>query len=83
MLTDPTGAGDVFGGAALAALAGGASLEEAARWGSATASFVVEAFGAARLWEIERADVERRAATIPRGGRPARRRKPRVVRSPR
>ncbi len=64
-VTDPTGAGDVFGGAALAALAAGASLEEAARWGSATASFVVEAFGAARLWEIDRADVERRVAALP------------------
>ena len=64
-VVDPTGAGDAFAGAALAALARGASLEDAVRWGCATASFVVEAFGMARLWEIGRGDVERRAATIP------------------
>ena len=64
-VVDPTGAGDAFAGAALAALARGAALEDAVRWGCATASFVVEAFGMARLWEIGRGDVEQRAATIP------------------
>lgn len=63
-VVDPTGAGDSFAGATLAALAGGAELEAAVRWGCATASFTVEAFGAERLWTLGAEEVEARAASI-------------------
>ncbi|MEE9277627.1 MAG: PfkB family carbohydrate kinase [Dehalococcoidia bacterium] len=44
-VVDPTGAGDSFAGGTLSALARGASLDDAARWGCAVASFAVEGFG--------------------------------------
>ncbi|PZC43582.1 MAG: Sugar or nucleoside kinase, ribokinase family [Chloroflexi bacterium] len=66
-VVDPTGAGDSFAGANLSALAAGAGLDEAVRWGCATASFAVEAFGPEGLWALAARDVERRAAMIAPG----------------
>ena len=68
---DPTGAGDTFAGAALSALEGGASLEEAVRWGCATASFAVEGFGVEGLWAADRAAVEQRMSGLGEGVRRA------------
>ena len=63
-VVDPTGAGDSFGGAALSALARGATLSEAARWGCAVASFTVQDFGLAGLLQASFENVGERAAQI-------------------
>ncbi len=52
-VTDPTGAGDTFGGGFIAALARGESCAQAVIEGSAWASFCVEAFGVERLTEVK------------------------------
>ena len=61
---DPTGAGDTFTAAMLSAMAGGADPVEAARWGCATASFVVEAFGIGGLLGATEAGVRERLGGI-------------------
>ena len=61
---DPTGAGDSFAGGVLSALACGAPLDDAVRWGCAVASFTVEAFGPEALFGLRRADVRARAGRI-------------------
>ncbi|MCB0718376.1 MAG: sugar kinase [Bacteroidetes bacterium] len=63
---DPTGAGDSFMGGFVGSLARSRdfsveSLKRAVVFGSAVASFCVEAFGPDRLLEISRSDVELRA----------------------
>ena len=64
-VVDPTGAGDSFGGATLAALASGADLLQAARVGVTVASFTVEAFGPDRLLDVTAAELERRQGEAP------------------
>ena len=61
---DPTGAGDSFAGGVLSALACGAPLDDAVRWGCAVASFTVEAFGPEALFALRREDVSARAGRI-------------------
>ena len=61
---DPTGAGDVFVGAVLSALARGDELVEAARWGCAAASFAVERFGLEGILAATRAEAEARLAEV-------------------
>lgn len=61
---DPTGAGDTFTAAMLSAMAAGEELVEAARWGCATASFAVEAFGIAGLLGATEAGVRERLGGI-------------------
>ena len=61
---DPTGAGDVFVGAVLSALARGDDLVAAARWGCAAASFAVERFGLDGILSATRADAEARLAEV-------------------
>lgn len=63
-VVDPTGAGDSFTAALLSALAGGADLVEAARWGCAVASFAIEAFGIEGLLGATEAGVRERLATV-------------------
>lgn len=63
-LVDPTGAGDSFGGAALSALARGASLIDAVRWGCAVASFTIEGFGLQGLLRATRESVRERASAL-------------------
>jgi sugar/nucleoside kinase (ribokinase family) len=68
-VTDPTGAGDVFAGGFMGALAaGGRTDEDAIRsamvYGSVTASFAVEAFSLDRLQGIDRAAIDARAAQL-------------------
>ena len=63
-VVDPTGAGDTFAGAALSALACGAPLPDAVRWGCAAASFTVEAFGLDGLLQATREDIATRARKI-------------------
>ena len=63
-VVDPTGAGDTFAGAALSALACGAPLPDAVRWGCAMASFTVEAFGLDGLLRATREDVTARTCKI-------------------
>ncbi len=70
---DPTGAGDTFTAAMLSAMAAGEGLVEAARWGCATASFAVEAFGIGGLLGATEAGVRERlgevvAEELPPGG---------------
>ena len=61
---DPTGAGDVFVGAVLSALARGDELVGAARWGCAAASFAVERFGLDGILAATRAAAEARLASV-------------------
>lgn len=61
---DPTGAGDAFTAALLSAMAGGADVVEAARWGCAVASFAVEAFGIAGLVGATEAGVRERLGLV-------------------
>lgn len=61
---DPTGAGDSFTAALLSAMAGGADLVEAARWGCAVASFAIEAFGIEGLLRATEAGVRERLAAV-------------------
>ena len=63
-VVDPTGAGDSFGGAALSALARGATLSDAARWGCAVASFTVQDFGLTGLLLASLESVRERASQI-------------------
>lgn len=62
--TDPTGAGDTFLGALLSALVRGRDLVEAAVWGCAAASFAIEQYGFAGLFQASRESVAARAAQI-------------------
>ncbi len=62
---DPTGAGDTFAGGLMGAVAASGDrsergLRRAIVYGSVLASFVVEDFGARRMWTLEREDVEAR-----------------------
>lgn len=62
---DPTGAGDTFAGGLMGALAASGDrsergLRRAIVYGSVLASFVVEGFGARRMWELTRDEVEAR-----------------------
>lgn len=61
---DPTGAGDTFGGGFISALARGASLRDAASWGSALASVCVEGFGSEKLITTSKDEINRRYAQI-------------------
>ena len=63
-LVDPTGAGDSFAGGVLSALARGAALIDAVRWGSAVASCTVEGFGLSALLAARVEEVAVRAARI-------------------
>ncbi len=68
-LVDPTGAGDVFAGAALGFLAGGGcmgwdKLAEALLHGSVAASFAVEAFGLEGLAPLDRAAIDGRLRAL-------------------
>jgi sugar/nucleoside kinase (ribokinase family) len=57
---DPTGAGDAFAGGFLAALLADAGLERAIDQGIVSASFALEAFGAAGLLAATRDEADRR-----------------------
>lgn len=62
---DPTGAGDTFAGGLMGAVAASGDhsergLRRAIVYGSVLASFVVEDFGARRMWSLTRDDVEAR-----------------------
>jgi sugar/nucleoside kinase (ribokinase family) len=62
---DPTGAGDTFAGGLMGAVAASGdrserALRRAIVYGSVLASFVVEDFGARRMWTLTRDDVEAR-----------------------
>jgi len=59
---DPTGAGDAFAGAFMAALATGCGVGDALARGAATASVAVEAEGSRALLDVTRAALEARAA---------------------
>jgi len=68
---DPTGAGDSFAGGFLGALAeagevSAASLRRAVLYGSAVASFTVQAFGVERLTTLRRAEVDERCRAFQR-----------------
>lgn len=62
--TDPTGAGDTFLGAMISAMAHGRDLVNAAVWGCAVASFVIEAYGFAGLFRATLESVQARANLI-------------------
>ncbi|CAB4699435.1 MAG: hypothetical protein F2667_04570 [Actinobacteria bacterium] len=64
---DPTGAGDVFGGACLAVLAGGGDLVAAAVAGAAAASFATAVRSPMDLAGIDPTDYETRRAQIASG----------------
>jgi sugar/nucleoside kinase (ribokinase family) len=68
---DPTGAGDVFAAAFMAAWVRGASLRDAVARGAAAASVAVEGVGASALLGAEEADLVRRAAGVVVSGPPA------------
>jgi sugar/nucleoside kinase (ribokinase family) len=62
---DPTGAGDTFAGGLMGAVAASGDrsergLRRAIVYGTVLASFVVEDFGARRMWTLEREEVEAR-----------------------
>jgi sugar/nucleoside kinase (ribokinase family) len=62
---DPTGAGDTFAGGLMGAVAASGDrsergLRRAIVYGTVLASFVVEDFGARRMWTLERDEVEAR-----------------------
>ncbi len=57
---DPTGAGDAFAGAFMAALAGGAHVADALARGAATASLAVEGIGSTRLASVTRSELDAR-----------------------
>lgn len=61
---DPTGAGDVFAAAFMAAWVGGASLRDAVARGAAAASVAVEGLGAAALLGVGEGELVRRAAEV-------------------
>lgn len=61
---DPTGAGDVFAAAFMAAWVGGASLRDAVARGAAAASVAVEGVGAAALLGVGEGELVRRAAGV-------------------
>jgi len=66
---DPTGAGDTFAGGIMGYLAASGevsfkNLKKAVMAGSALASFTCEEFGTDRLFEISRADVDKRIKEI-------------------
>jgi sugar/nucleoside kinase (ribokinase family) len=68
-VVDPTGAGDAFAGGFIGVLArgdidGDRPLEEALRYGAATASFAVEGFGIEPLVTLGVEDLQRRADSI-------------------
>lgn len=68
-VVDPTGAGDTFAGGMMGYLAERddyqpRTLKEAMAYGIVAASFNVEGFGIERLLKIERADLDRRFATL-------------------
>lgn len=61
---DPTGAGDVFAAAFMAAWVGGASLRDAVARGAAAASVAVEGVGASALLGVGEGELVRRAAEV-------------------
>lgn len=61
---DPTGAGDVFAAAFMAAWVGGASLRDAVARGAAAASVAVEGVGADALLGVGEGELVRRAAGV-------------------
>lgn len=64
LLTDPTGAGDTFGGGLMAALSNDYSLSEGVIWGNAAASFCVEGFGLEGLKKMTLESFEERVEKI-------------------
>jgi len=64
-VVDPTGAGDAFCAGLAIALAGGARLEEAARFANAVASFAVEAVGVDGLGTREQVEMRMRGQGSP------------------
>lgn len=63
-LSDPTGAGDSFGGGLMAALANGHSLVEGVIWGTASASFCVEGFGLEGLGKLTESSLRQRVEVV-------------------
>lgn len=61
---DPTGAGDAYCGGFLVGLAETGSAENAARYGTVSASFVIEGFGAGYGLRYQRHDAERRLGEL-------------------
>ena len=61
---DPTGAGDVFGGAFISKLASGGSLAESLVEGSALASFCVENFGAKSIINYLHSELNERRSIL-------------------
>ena len=74
-IVEPTGAGDTFAGGLMGYLASldgevdDAALRRAMAYGTACASFNVEGFGSERLYELDRAEVDARVATLERNSR--------------
>jgi len=62
---DPTGAGDVFAAAFVAALAKGASLEDALSRAASSAARAVEGIGSESIRDSTRSNLERRMAEAP------------------
>src|SRR5215212_8963077 len=69
-IVEPTGAGDTFAGGLMGYLAAhadeidDAALRRAMAYGTACASFNVEGFGSERLYELDRAEIDARVATL-------------------
>src|SRR5215210_7069253 len=69
-IVEPTGAGDTFAGGLMGYLAAhadeidDAALRRAMAYGTACASFNVEGFGSERLYDLDRAEIDARVATL-------------------
>ncbi len=68
---DPTGAGDAFAGAFMAALVAGAHVDDAIARGAATASFAVEGMGADALRVVSSSELHARRRACVVSSRPA------------
>jgi sugar/nucleoside kinase (ribokinase family) len=63
-VVDPTGAGDVFGGAFISTLAQGGTLSDSLVNGSAMASFCVEGFGTSCILNVSEEELEDRKSNL-------------------
>ncbi len=63
-VVDPTGAGDTFAGGFVGAIATGTDIRSAVAYGTAVASYNVEAFGTERVARLTREEVDARVAEL-------------------
>ena len=63
-VVDPTGAGDVFGGAFISTLAQGGTLSDSLINGSAMASFCVQGFGTSCILNVSEGEFEHRKSNL-------------------